>query len=175
MRTSRYHKPDSQIRSCLAIPARMPVLMWKLRRIRPRVLAIRYTGLLWWPWWGTRAPRGARRTRHGTRFRGLYPPHRRRRPGSPRYRRRPRRRPTAALAVARWPLRAWRRHPSTCGRDRARPKKSSPKITLNRRTLSRESQEIPISSPRLANPIKLGLALSGAPPFTHSGSQGSPE
>ena len=47
----------------------------------------------------------------------------------------------------------------TCGRDRASPKKSSPKIALNRRTLYRKSQKIMISSPELASPIKLKLAL----------------
>ena len=36
---------------------------------------------------------------------------------------------------------------------------SSPKIALNRRTLYRESQKIPIPHPRLATPI-MGLALS---------------
>jgi hypothetical protein len=39
------------------------------------------------------------------------------------------------------------------GWDKASPKKSSPKTTLNMRTLYRESQKIPISSPRLASPI----------------------
>jgi hypothetical protein len=49
---------------------------------------------------------------------------------------------------------------STCGHDRASPKKSSPKIAFNRRTLYRESQETPISSPRLVSPITLRLALT---------------
>ena len=47
----------------------------------------------------------------------------------------------------------------TCGQDRASPKKYSPKITFNRRTLHSESQKMPISSPKLAGPIKLGPAL----------------
>jgi predicted amidohydrolase len=42
---------------------------------------------------------------------------------------------------------------------RASPKKSSPKATLNRRTLYKKSQKIPISSPRLVSPITLGSAL----------------
>jgi hypothetical protein len=45
----------------------------------------------------------------------------------------------------------------------ARRKKSSPKNALNRRTLYRKSQKIPISSPKLLSPIQLGLALSRAP------------
>ena len=48
----------------------------------------------------------------------------------------------------------------TCDRDRASPKRSSPKIVLNRRALYRESQKIPISSPKVVSPMKLGLALS---------------
>ena len=48
----------------------------------------------------------------------------------------------------------------TCGRDRASPKKSSPKIAENRRTLYRESPKILNYSPKLVSPIKLGLALS---------------
>jgi hypothetical protein len=44
--------------------------------------------------------------------------------------------------------------------DRASPKKSSPKTALNRNTLYKESQKIPVPHPRLASPIKLGLALS---------------
>ena len=79
---------------------------------------------------------------------------RRGRSRSPAARPRPR---TSASASP--PARAGR----TCGRYRARPKKYSPKSTLNRRTLYRELQKMPIPSPRLASPIKLGLALSGAP------------
>jgi hypothetical protein len=37
------------------------------------------------------------------------------------------------------------------------------KIVLNKRTLYRKSQKIPISSTKLISPIKLGLALSRAP------------
>ena len=48
----------------------------------------------------------------------------------------------------------------TCGQGRARPEKYSPRITFNRRTLNSESQKMPISSPKLASPIQLGLALS---------------
>jgi hypothetical protein len=51
----------------------------------------------------------------------------------------------------------------TCGRDRARPKKSSPENAPNRRKLDRKSQKTPMSSLRLASPITLGLALSRAP------------
>jgi hypothetical protein len=57
-------------------------------------------------------------------------------------------------------VRVARAVPRTCDRDRASPKKPSPKITFNGRTLYRKSQKIPIASLRLANPIKLGLALS---------------
>ena len=45
-------------------------------------------------------------------------------------------------------------------RDRASPKKSSPKTALNRKTLSRKSQKIPIPHARLTSLVKLGLALS---------------
>ena len=45
-----------------------------------------------------------------------------------------------------------------CGRDRG-PNKYSSKSALNR-TRYRKSQKIPMSSPRLASLIKLGLALS---------------
>jgi hypothetical protein len=54
-------------------------------------------------------------------------------------------------------------HAPACGRDRASPKKYSPKIALNRRTLYRKPQKTPIASPRLVSPIKLELALSRAP------------
>ena len=57
---------------------------------------------------------------------------------------------TAASAVSRRPFR------QTCGRDRASPKKSSHKPTFNRRTLYRELQKIPMSSPKLASPIGWG-------------------
>ena len=49
----------------------------------------------------------------------------------------------AALSMAPW-----------CAvRIEARPKKSSPNNTLNRRTLYRKSPKIPISGPRLTSPI----------------------
>ena len=48
-------------------------------------------------------------------------------------------------------------------RERASLKTYSPKIGFNRRTLYRKTQKISISSPKLASPIKLGLALSRAP------------
>jgi hypothetical protein len=38
----------------------------------------------------------------------------------------------------------------------------------------RKSQKVPISSPKLASPIKLGLALSRAPAQTYQGWPGSP-
>ena len=47
--------------------------------------------------------------------------------------------------------------------DRASPKKHSPEIAFNRRTLYRTSHKISMSSSRLASPIILGLALSRAP------------
>jgi hypothetical protein len=59
-----------------------------------------------------------------------------------------------------------------CGQDRASPKNSSPKPTLNKRTLYSKSQKVPISSPRLASPIKLGLALSGAPGCADAAAEG---
>jgi hypothetical protein len=46
------------------------------------------------------------------------------------------------------------------GRDRASPRKFGPKLALNRETLGRKSQKIPVPHPRLASPIKVGLALS---------------
>ena len=49
---------------------------------------------------------------------------------------------------------------SSMGRDRASPKKSSPKTVLNMKTLYRESQKILIPHPRLVSPVTLGLALS---------------
>jgi hypothetical protein len=52
-----------------------------------------------------------------------------------------------------------------CERDRASPKKSNAKTLLNRKTLYRESQKIPIPHPRLVSPIKLGLALNCEPRF----------
>ena len=52
---------------------------------------------------------------------------------------------------------------AACARDRVRPKKSTIKIALNRRTRYRKSQKTLMYSPRLASPIKVGLALSGAP------------
>ena len=53
--------------------------------------------------------------------------------------------------------------PGICGRDRARPNKSTPEIALNRRTPCRESHNISVSSPKLVSPINFGLALSRAP------------
>jgi hypothetical protein len=47
--------------------------------------------------------------------------------------------------------------------DRASHNKYSPKKAFNSRTLYRKSQKISMSSPRLASPIKLGLALCRAP------------
>ena len=52
------------------------------------------------------------------------------------------------------------------GHNRARPKKSSPEIALNRKMLYMKSQKIHISHPILASPIRLGLALPRAPRLT---------
>ena len=53
-------------------------------------------------------------------------------------------------------------------RRRATPQKSSSKIALDRRTLHRKPQKVPMSGLKLASPTKLGLALPRAPRGTRA-------